>query len=309
MKFSILLFALLLSLISYSQNSDSLSLEEMLEYVDKSDNNSNESNGNAIVSTTPESLFTPTLVNPREISQKNGYEREGINLQRFDQKKWKEIVGDKDYSELQSRKKKKEKSKDSENSTQSRSSKNQRDKRDSQQDESDNSGEGGVSSAPINSPILTIIVYALAIGIIGYILFIILKNTSLKSKRKITKSTIADAAAPVIDIQELEIDRLLREALTAGNYKLAIRIYFLGLLKRLDHDGLIIWKKDKTNSDYLSELFSKDHYYSEIKSLTNSYEQVWYGDHTFSQQAYESIISSFKTIDQRLNTSRKGEEK
>jgi hypothetical protein len=156
---------------------------------------------------------------------------------------------------------------------------------------------------------LTIIVYALAIAIIGYILFIILKNTSLKSKRKVTKAPIADASAPVVEIQELEIDRLLREAFAAGNYRLVIRIYFLGLLKRLDHDGIIVWKKDKTNRDYLSELFSKNHYYNEIKSLTGSYEQVWYGDHVFSQQAYESIIFSFQAIDKQLNSSKKGEEK
>jgi hypothetical protein len=106
MKSHLLFFALLISSIGYGQDYDSLSIEETLEYIDESSTNSSESNENPMV--TLESLVTPTLVNPREVSQKNGYEKEVIKLQRFDHKKWKEIVGDNDYSELQSETKKKE---------------------------------------------------------------------------------------------------------------------------------------------------------------------------------------------------------
>ena len=165
----------------------------------------------------------------------------------------------------------------------------------------DESEDSDLALPSLSIPFLDVIFYAIAIGIIGYILYLIIKNTSIKSSTKIAKPENNDPSAPVEDIKELEIDRLLREAMTAGNYRLAIRIYFLALLKKLDEDGLIAWKKDKTNRDYLTELFMKARYYDEVQRLTLAYEEVWYGDHSFSTQTYEEIIASFKTIDQQLN--------
>ena len=126
----------------------------------------------------------------------------------------------------------------------------------------------------------------------------------MKANPKVIKTDLPDHSSRIEDIKELEIDRLLREALASANYRLTIRIYFLGLLKRLDEDGVIIWKKNKTNRDYLAELFSKAHYFEEIRSLTFAYEQVWYGEHDLPVENYQEIISSFKSIDQQLKDSK-----
>jgi hypothetical protein len=147
-------------------------------------------------------------------------------------------------------------------------------------------------------------VYAGAIGLICYILFRIIKHVSSQANPKIMKAQVSDDATRIEDIKELEIDRLLKEALASGNFRLAIRIYFLGMLKKLDEDGVILWKKDKTNRDYLGELFSKSHYFEEIKTLTLAYEQVWYGEHDLPVESYHEIISSFKSIDQQLKDSK-----
>lgn len=250
-------------------------------------------------------------IDPAEISRKKRYDSDPIDVRRFDEAKWKEIVGGKNYTQEQQVKKRKRQEHDSTSNRSSDSKSIQRANRrntddvdDSEDDYEDDSSTG---STPINSPTLTIAVYAVAIGIIGYILFLVIKNTSLKSKGKIPKSHLPDHATHIEDIKELEIDRLLREAITAGNYRLVIRIYFLGLLQKLDEDHLIKWKKDKTNRDYLSELFSKTTHFEEVKRLTIAYEQVWYGDHNLPIQTYEQIISSFKTIDQKLKVQNNGE--
>ena len=236
-------------------------------------------------------------LNPGEISQKKGYTLEPIDVQRFDEKKWEEIVGGRDYVEDQAKAKKKKQ----DGSQFSESSKG--DKRIKGDGEDDSEMSDSTASSPIQSLILTIVVYGLAIAIIGYILFMIVRNTSFKSNRKIPKSDLPGHPTVVEDIKELEIDRLLREAMTSGNYRLVIRMYFLGLLQKLDEDGFIIWKKDKTNRDYLSELFSKAHFFEEVKSLTFAYEEVWYGDHNLHTHTYEEIILSFKKINEKLKTS------
>jgi hypothetical protein len=247
----------------------------------------------------PSTEETHYPLSPQDVSRKKGYPNERVEVQRFDRDKWRKVVGDEDYSEVESKKKKrKSESRDSLASGSVNTKKRVHERFDEGEEAEEQSN---ASSSSINIPFLKYIFYALAIGIIGYILFLIIKNTSIKSSTKVTKSLDADAAAPVEDIKELEIDRLLREAMTAGNYRLAIRIYFLGLLKKLDEDGLIVWKKNKTNRDYLTELFIKARYYDEVQRLTLAYEEVWYGDHTFSTQTYEEIISSFKIIDQKLN--------
>jgi len=243
-------------------------------------------------------------VDPEKVSSKNGYDIEQIDIKKFDRKKWEGIIGDENYSEEQPvTKKKKKLDGDSIDSKSSNGDKREQSLYDENEDE-DPEASSPITISPIIALIIKIVVYTLVIAIIGYILFLIIKNTSLKSKGKISKSNLPDDSTHVEDIKELEIDRLLREAMASGNYRLVIRIYFLGLLQKLDEDGFIVWKKDKTNRDYLSELFSKEHYYEEVKSLTIAYELVWYGDHNLPTQAYEQIISSFKTIDQTLKSSK-----
>ena len=236
-----------------------------------------------------EELFNYPPVDPRDVWKKNGYDSERVDVKRFDAKKWKEVIGKTDY----------------------RKEHPDREKEDSDSEKSASRDFGGNLSMNIPIPplVLKIIFYTLTFGVIGYLLLMVFKGTSLKTKPKNLKSESEDPTEQVADIKELEVDRLLQDAMASGNYPLAIRICFLGLLKKLDEDGFIIWKKDKTNRDYLTELFQKQHYFDEVKRLTLAYEEVWYGGHHFPMAAYEKIISSFKAIHHELNVSKASETK
>ena len=48
-------------------------------------------------------------------------------------------------------------------------------------------------------------------------------------------------------VSETELERWLREALERSDYRLAIRIYYLMVIKELSDRKWITWKKDKTN--------------------------------------------------------------
>jgi hypothetical protein len=298
---NVLVFLMLLSAVTVYAQEDSLTVEDS-EYDESEYDDSEYDDEVEYDDSSSDETHYP--LSPEDLSQKKGYTDERVVVQRFDSEKWKKVVNGEDFSEEEQKKKKRKENYDSLNSASADSEKTNSKRRmfDNDDDEEDYEEESGSSS--LNIPFLNYIFYALAIGIIGYILFLIIKNTSVKSATKITKNDAHDLAAPVEDIKELEIDRLLREAMTAGNYRLVIRIYFLGLLKKLDEDGLIAWKKNKTNRDYLTELFIKARYFEEVKHLTLAYEEVWYGDHSYSAQTYEQIIASFKTIDQKLNADR-----
>jgi len=235
-------------------------------------------------------------------AQDSNVQSEIVDVNRFDRKAWEEVVGSTDYSEDQERA---QQSKVERSDTTTKSSDKRvksRERSNGRNNEDDESSSGFSLSSDIR---FDYIIYALVAGVIIYILFLIIRNISVKSDRKVVPNSPSLINATFIDnIRELETDRLVREAIASGNYRLAVRICFLGMLKTLDENGVINWKKDKTNRDYLSELLLKQYHYDEIRLLTINYEQVWYGEHDLSLNAYEQVIDSFKSMGDKLNSSK-----
>ncbi|UOQ72023.1 DUF4129 domain-containing protein [Hymenobacter cellulosilyticus] len=79
------------------------------------------------------------------------------------------------------------------------------------------------------------------------------------------------------DIHGLDFDALLTEAEAVGNYRLAVRLGYLFVLKQLTDQGLIQWQPDKTNHDYLQEL-KAGQLRPAFRELTQQFEYVWYGE-------------------------------
>ncbi len=102
------------------------------------------------------------------------------------------------------------------------------------------------------------------------------------------------------DIQRADFEKLIGEALQSGDRRLAIRFYYLWLLKSLTQHDHIEWDIEKTNSDYLREI--KDENLRERFSyLSYLYNNIWYGefevdDHIFdkTQNAFRFTIKSLK---------------
>jgi hypothetical protein len=138
--------------------------------------------------------------------------------------------------------------------------------------------------------------------VVVLLLYLIIKNIRFDVKLRKTKVTREDFEVPVENIEEIDIELLLQQARRDGNYRLAVRLYYLGLLKKLNEMGKIVWKKDKTNRDYLTELFQREYHFDEIKELTLSYEKVWYGEHGLTPDSFQTITSGFESVYQKMNT-------
>ena len=98
----------------------------------------------------------------------------------------------------------------------------------------------------------------------GAILYFVINSISLNLKIKREELKKEDIQDGVENIEDVDIESLLARAREEGNFKIAIRLYYLLLLKKLHTLNVIVWKKDKTNRDYLSELFSRNFYFDEI---------------------------------------------
>lgn len=204
---------------------------------------------------------------PRTLPTTEAYRSERISLRKFDNSKWKKVVGSTTFEE-----------------------KAKVEKQDRRSD---------ATWAPWAGVLLKFLSYALMLGLAILIIFYVLKNTTVESMTA-EKRPREEASAPVEDIDKLDITQSLKQAVDAGNLRLAIRIYYLGLLKGLNAGGQIEWKKDKTNNDYLSELFAKDYFYDEIRSMTLLYERVWYGERTVSPESFIRITADFENLDRQI---------
>jgi hypothetical protein len=227
-----------------------------------------------------EETITHVTLEPDAINSTRQYQSKKLEVRKFDKEEWKKVVADKDYKEDKPEEEEKEPEKEEE------------------------AREMDTPVSPWGGPAFRMISYLVIIGLAIFILYLVAKNVSFT--RKFSKETVItdDTDGIVDDIQNLNTQTLLQQALAQGNYRLAVRLYYLELLKKLNEAGIIIWKKDKTNRDYLSEIFSRDYYYDDVRKLTLAYELVWYGERSLTQESFQRLISNFENLHQKFNTTR-----
>ena len=146
-------------------------------------------------------------------------------------------------------------------------------------------------------PIIKIIAIVLLVLVVGYIIFLL---TRVPQNKRFKVDT--DIHAELDDVEErlmeTELERFLRKAIEANDFRLAIRVYFLMMLQRLTELNWINYKKEKTNFSYLLEMRSRSKY-EDFRNLTFAFEYAWYGgikpdEAMFSQLRgrYESFLKS-----------------
>ena len=97
------------------------------------------------------------------------------------------------------------------------------------------------------------------------------------------------------NIQQVNFNELVRDAVKMGNYRLAVRYYYLWWLKQLAAEEVIKWHKDKTNTAYLNEI--KDTELREKFSfLSYVYEYCWYGEFELSVEQFNKTEALFKNV-------------
>lgn len=104
------------------------------------------------------------------------------------------------------------------------------------------------------------------------------------------------------NIHEINFDAAVDEAVNQRNFRLAVRLLYLQTLKRLTDSGLIDYKPDKTNRQYVYEL-AKFSVQADFDQLTRQFEFVWYGDFPVDEARFQQIRQHFRAFGQTLSPS------
>lgn len=142
---------------------------------------------------------------------------------------------------------------------------------------------------------LELLMRILAVLIILFVIYMIVKIIINKeggwifssSERKI--KVINDV---IENIHTIDFKTIINNALLNNNYRLAIRYYYLWLLKSLSDKGAIEWDIEKTNSDYLSEIQSED-LKKDFRFLSYVYEYSWYGEFEINDTDFSKTETAF----------------
>jgi hypothetical protein len=143
---------------------------------------------------------------------------------------------------------------------------------------------------------LNILKYILIIVAIVLIVFLLLKNDIRALFYGKSASIPIDFKEFNDDIHKINFNELIANALSEKDFKRAVRLHFLKLLKELTDKNLISWKIDKTNNDYLMEL-ANSRYNKHFKELAISYEYIWYGDFQLDETNFKITLEKFKLFE------------
>lgn len=103
------------------------------------------------------------------------------------------------------------------------------------------------------------------------------------------------------NIHQADLDDYIDQAKAEGNFNLAVRLYYLAILKELSIGKHIKWKVDKTNSEYLLEMRNHQDFQS-FRDLTRIFERTWYGDRVLNAGTFGQFEPSYRQFIDRISS-------
>lgn len=142
--------------------------------------------------------------------------------------------------------------------------------------------------------------YILLAGLIGLIIWLFTKLNPGSSFLEEPETPKVFNSEEEEIIHSKNIDQLIEEALRNGQFRLAVRYYYLKLLQLMDETGFIEYQFQKTNEDYWTEIRSED-LQLHFKKITHIYDFIWYGDFKISPEEFQLAQKSFEQMQTHLN--------
>lgn len=140
------------------------------------------------------------------------------------------------------------------------------------------------------SVLIRIIPYLVAV-IVLYLIIRLFISLNIKNAKEFSDAPNVSISEEEELIKEKDLNELLEKAIQKGNFRLAIRYYYLKVLKQLTEQEQIDWKPEKTNEEYIKE-FTIQSLQDDFNAITYLYDYVWYGN--FSLNKNDFIVSEVK---------------
>ena len=128
------------------------------------------------------------------------------------------------------------------------------------------------------------------------VVFFIVKAIINKEGKWVFGKSSDKGIIPVTDIEsniyEADFKTLISSAEKDNNYRLAIRYYYLWLLRSLSQAEIIEYDVEKTNSDYYYEITS-DTLKKEFSYTSYLYNYIWYGEFDIDEHQFSKAKTAF----------------
>ena len=151
-------------------------------------------------------------------------------------------------------------------------------------------------SISINLGPLAWIFYIAIAGAVIFLVYILINeggSNLFSSNRNKTLNNFEEITAE--NIENADILTLIKNAENDNDFRLAIRYYYLLILKTLSLKNYIKFEDDKTNNEYLIEVsdkpFSKDFQYTSYL-----YNYIWYGEFPINLNNYNTAKTNMETL-------------
>ena len=143
------------------------------------------------------------------------------------------------------------------------------------------------------------LLWALIIGVfLAVVIYYMAESGLFRRRIKIKGDQGQDLEEMPEDIFAINYQKEIDKAVTGGDFRLAVRLQYLRLLKHMTGKNIIRYQQDKTNMDYLMQLHNTA-YYHDFFRITQHYEYSWYGRFAVSQEAYRLITRDVEQFENR----------
>ena len=135
------------------------------------------------------------------------------------------------------------------------------------------------------------ILLGLFCGLLIFLIYYLFVNTETKGAKIKGDPIDFDEVNPT-EIPLTELERLLQEALANKDFRGAVRIYFIFIVRDLAEKNWIKWEKEKTNFHYLREMSGKSEF-EDFNVSVSYFEIIWYGKRELDADKFEQVKPKF----------------
>lgn len=138
---------------------------------------------------------------------------------------------------------------------------------------------------------MSTILWVVIVGVfLAVVIYYMAESGLFRRKRRVVTDNRKDPSLEEMpeDIFAIRYQQEIDKAVAGGDYRLAVRLQYLRLLKHMAEKNRIRYQQDKTNMDYLLQLYNTE-YYHDFFRITRHYEYSWYGRFAVSPDAYRLI--------------------
>lgn len=156
-------------------------------------------------------------------------------------------------------------------------------------------GETAEKGAAVIDGFLWVVLGLLVVGIV-YLWF---RNGARLLRHR--NLAVRGSAFDVEDIEGNDMDAIIGSEVEAKRWRSAIRYLYLRSLQDLQKTGTIVWKKDKTNRDYLREV-TEPTMHMAFADAVRVFERTWYGDEPVDEAEFNNARSVYDAVRHRVRT-------